>query len=93
MGFSDDQWILGVALVGSGIGNDQDLVGLGNSLGTEGIGPGCFPHGKPMIGLEPLPLGINQANEGNGSLTDLGGQLGQLIILRFGQGIQDVVGS
>lgn len=46
---------------------------------------------KPDLGFEPLTVLINQGNQGNGNVANLGGQPRDLVKAIIGGGIKDVI--
>lgn len=87
-GFLGDEGALTEAGVLCGIGDDEE-VGLEDGVGAEGI----FSRGMLDLcagfGFEPLSVLVDEGDEGDGGLADLGCQLGEGIEFGFRGCIED----
>ena len=62
-------------------------------MGTEGHVARRFARRHSNLRLEPLPMGVNQTHQRDGSATDHGGKTGQIIEGVFGRRVEDVVST
>ena len=54
-------------------------------MGTKRGGQRRFPHTKSDLGLEPLPLAVDQIDDRDWSFTDCGGQLDKVVEIARGR--------
>jgi hypothetical protein len=83
------QRIVCEALVGAGVGHDEH-VRLQDGMSAERHLAGRLLGRKPHPRFEPLTTFIDEADQGNRRLTDVGCQGAQLVVRRFGRRIQNV---
>src|SRR5581483_9529050 len=84
------QRVVGKALVFERVGNDEEVL-VQNGVRAEGNFAGGFLGGDADLGLEPLTVLVHEADHGNGSFADAGGELGEVVEDLFGDGIHDVI--
>jgi len=63
---------------------------LQDGVGTEGVGAGALPEGQADAGLEPLALGVDQADQCDRHAEQARRHAGDAVESFFGGGIEDV---
>lgn len=89
-GLAGHEGVVGEALVVVGVGHDQQL-GLQDGVGAEGGVAGGLGRSDPVARLEPLPIAVHQAHQGDRSAAQLGGQLGHVVVGGLGRGVENLV--
>ncbi len=73
--FTRHQRVCGKAGVLGGVGHDEQPVIIQRvrvqGVGAEGDIAGGLFHIQPDAGLEPLPVGVHQADQGDGDAADV----------------------
>ena len=89
-GRAGDQRVVGEALVQERVRHHHQL---GNVQGVlaEGLVARRLADAQAHLGLEPLPLCVDQADGGHGGVADRRGQLGQVVELGLARAVQHVV--
>ncbi len=87
-----DQRVAGEARVRAGVFDHHDI-GLPDGVVAEGEVARRAADIDAHPGLEPLPVAVDEADQGNGHAQDLGSQLRQVIEGLFGGGVENTVAS
>ena len=87
VGLADDEGVVLCARILRCVGNDERVFGE-NRVGAESGIARRFGEAEPDGGFEPLTVGVDQADEGNGGVADLRGERGEVIEVRFGGGVE-----
>mmetsp|Transcript_59389 Transcript_59389/g.140279 ORF Transcript_59389/g.140279 Transcript_59389/m.140279 type:complete len:1259 (-) Transcript_59389:615-4391(-) len=82
-----DQRVVGKTRVGRGIGHLEDRV-VEDGAGAQGVLARRFVHRQADLGLEPLAVGVDQAEQRDRHAADDGRGLHQGIELLLGRGVQ-----
>ena len=67
----------------------EQIVGLQDGVRAERHLAGRFLGHPADPGFEPLPAFIDEADQGDGGLTDVGREGGQLVVRQLGRGVQN----
>ena len=86
-----DQRIVGEAPVLQRIRHDEEA-GLQDGMGADRRGPRRFANPEPDLGLEPLPLLVDQVDDGDRRATDRAHDLDDRIELLLARRVEDSVG-
>ena len=81
--------VVSKTLVRQGIGNDEEIT-LEYRLRAEGDLPGGCTQAHSDLGLEPLSLLVDQADDRDRNLANVRGQGGELVEALLGGGIEDL---
>ena len=73
------------------VGDFQNVVAQ-KRMGADGFRQRGLAPVDPGRGLEPLPVGIDEADQRDGHVADRARKMRNLVIFRFGIGIEDLVG-
>jgi hypothetical protein len=73
-----------------GIGNDEEIA-LKDGVGAEGDITRHLAGGQARLGLEPLPVGIDQTDHRNGRAADIRSQGGYIVELGFRRTVKNAV--
>ncbi len=79
------------ARVEAQVGHHEGRIG-GQCVRAERNRAGRLAQVHPDVGLEKLPVLIEQGNERNGRVEQLGGQAGNAVETRLWRGIEEAVG-
>ena len=93
VGLARDQGVVGKAGVLLGVRHLQQLVGLQNGVRTKSHFSRCLSGLQPGACLEPLALLVNQRDQCDGCLTNMGRQLHQVVKRRLRACIQHRIGA
>jgi hypothetical protein len=74
------------------IGDDEEPW-LEKGRGTDGLDEGRLAPAEAQLRLEPLPLFINEADQGDRCLANLRGHTNEVIEVRFRRCVEDAVAS
>ena len=89
-----DEGVGGEAGGGAGVRDDED-VGLrfGDGVGAEGEFARGFGGVEADAGFEPLAVGVDEGDQGDGNLADLGREAGEVVVVGLGRCIQNAEGA
>ena len=72
------------------IGNLEQIAAL-DGVGAKSHLTRRFGHGHAHLAFKPLAFGIDQRDQCDGCAANLGGEPGEVVKLRLGRGIENVV--
>ena len=82
--------MVGEAAVAERVGDDKDPGGgFDDGMGAERIAPRGFGDVETDPEFEPLPVGVDQGEEGDGNLTDLRCEEGDFVVVGLGRRIEN----
>lgn len=87
---SRDERVVGEPRIGLGIG-DREHAGPVDRVRAERLVTGSLVGVESHLRLEPLPVRVDQADEGDGRPADVGGEAGEIIKIGFCGGIQYLI--
>src|SRR3989454_5483867 len=90
MRVSSYQRVGGEPFVGQCVSNDKQ-VRLQDGMGAKRDVPGRFLDRQTDLGLEPLPLPVDEADQRDRSAANVCGQPGQIVKVFFGSGVKNLV--
>ncbi len=94
VGITEDGGIVGEPRVEASVGHDEHIArGLVDGVSAERSLSGGFGASEPDLGFEPLTIGIDERDERDGDLTDLGGEAREFVVIGFGRGIENAEGT
>jgi len=88
---SGNERVIGKTFVHARILDAEDLLGLNDGVCTKGELPWRLGSLQPLVRLEPLSVVVNKAHQGYGSSADGRCQMGDVVIILFGQRVEDVI--
>ena len=89
-----DEGVVGEAGVGAGVRDDEDVVlRFGDGVGAKGEFARGFGGVEADAGFEPLAVGVDERDEGDGHLANLGREAGEVVAVRLGGCIQNAEGA
>jgi len=90
-GMTEDEGVLAEALVEVSVFDDEGLR-LEDGVGAEACVAGGMADAEADLGLEPLPVLVDEADEREACGADEGGEGGDVGVALLGEGIEDSVG-
>ena len=90
--FGHDERVVPEGRIVTRVGDDHQ-VALWNCVRAERDASRCLRDRDPDARLEPLPVGVNQADERDGSSADVRGEERQVVERALGLGIEDAIPS
>ena len=90
--FAGHQWIVGKPFILHRVGHHEQIL-LENGVPAKRIIPWRLVDGHTELGLEPLPVLIDERDEGDGSLADMGGQRGQVVQRAFRERVEQIIAA
>ena len=93
VGLAGDEGVFAKAVVLAGVRDLEDASGLLDRMGAERHRPFGLPEADAPFRFEPLPVLVDEGDEGHRRATDLRGEQGQIVECRLGLGVEDAVAA
>ena len=93
VGFAGDEQVVGEPRIGRGVLDDQGPVRREQRVGAEGLFAWRLAGFEAVAALEPLPVRIHEAHEGDGRVAGLAGLAREVVEGGFRRGIENLIST